>query len=72
MSHEHKYHIYGRIIATVNWSIEYDNQSIIVLCLLKPKMSYADIKTIIECEGGYVDDEGIIHKGSATTKIAEI
>lgn len=44
------------------WSKEFDGKSIMALCILKPKMSFNEIKAVIESEGGSVDSQGIIHK----------
>lgn len=52
-------------IATVYWSKEFDGKSIIALCMVKPKMSMNEIKQVIENEGGWVDEQLIVH---ATTK----
>jgi hypothetical protein len=46
----------------VKWCRDYDGQSILVLCQLKPKMTFAEIKNVIENEGGSVDSMGIIHR----------
>lgn len=55
--------------STLNWSIEWDNQPILILVMQKPKMSYKEILDVIMAEGGYVDSEGIIHKGIAENKV---
>ena len=34
------------------------------------KMPYAHVKMVIANEGGFIDDKGIIHKGTATSKVA--
>lgn len=44
------------------WSVEFDGKSILLLLAMKPKMSFNDIKLVIENEGGSVDAAGIIHK----------
>lgn len=46
----------------IMWSVEMDGRSIIPLIASRPKMTYAEIVNVIENEGGYVDDKGIIHK----------
>lgn len=58
-----------KIAITLNWSIEWDNRSILILMMRKPKMSYKEILDVITAEGGYVDSEGIIHKGTAENKM---
>ena len=52
------------IMAGVFWSIEYDGKSVFDLMEEKQKMPYAHIKMVIANEGGYIDDEGIIHRGT--------
>lgn len=44
------------------WCVEFDGKNILALVLTKPKMSYAEIKNVIENEGGSVDTSGIIHR----------
>lgn len=44
------------------WSIEFDGKSILALCILKPKMTYAEIKNVILNEGGSIDAAGIVHR----------
>lgn len=51
-------------IVGIFWSIEYDGKSVFDLMEEKQKMPYAHIKMVIANEGGYIDDEGIIHKGT--------
>lgn len=46
----------------VKWCREMDGKSILALCALKPKMTFAEIKNVIENEGGSVDSMGIIHR----------
>lgn len=46
----------------LDWSWEFDGKSILALCIVKPKMTYAEIKRVIEMEGGSIDEQGIIHK----------
>lgn len=54
---------------THNWSIEFDGKNVMALVMLKPKMTYAEILIVIQSEGGYVDSNGIVHKGTATDKL---
>lgn len=58
-----------KMASTLNWSIEWDNQPVLVLVMQRPKMSYKEILDVITAEGGYVDSEGIIHKGTAEDKV---
>lgn len=44
------------------WCVEFDGKNILALVFAKPKMTYAEIKQIIEAEGGSVDKAGIIHR----------
>lgn len=44
------------------WCREYDGKSILELVQKKPKMTFAEIKNVIENEGGSVDGSGIIHR----------
>lgn len=54
---------------TRNWSVEWDNKPVLLLVMQKPKMSYKEILDVISAEGGYVDEKGIIHKGTAENKV---
>lgn len=64
---EHKSRPLNRIpLAGVFWSIDYDGKSVYDLMEDKPKMPYADIKAVIRNEGGSIDADGIIHKGTCT------
>lgn len=56
---------------TINWSVEYDGQSVLQLLKDKPKMSYKEVMNVITNEGGYVDAKSIIHKGTAENKIVK-
>ena len=57
-------------VKSVIWSIEFDNKSVFDLMEHWDKMPYAHVKMIIANEGGFIDDKGIIHKGTATSKVA--
>ena len=59
-------------VAGIIWSIEFDGKSVFDLMEQWDKMPYAHVKMVITNEGGFIDDKGIIHKGSATTKVGEI
>lgn len=52
------------VMTGVFWSIEYDGKSVFDLIEEKQKMPFAHIKMVIANEGGYIDDEGIIHRGT--------
>ena len=58
-----------KISTTTNWSVEWDNKPVLLLVMQKPKMTYGEIIDVIKAEGGYVDSEGIIHKGTAENKV---
>ena len=58
-----------RIDVTYNWSVDYDGKSILMLLATKPKMTYGEILIVIKAEGGYVDEKGIVHKGTARNKV---
>ena len=49
----------------VIWAVDYDGLSMLQLLFEKPKMSAAEIEQVIVSEGGYVDKDMIIHKGTA-------
>lgn len=59
----------AKVSCTNNWSIEWDNKPVLLLVMQKPKMSYGEIIDVIKAEGGYVDSEGIVHKGTAENKV---
>ena len=50
-------------------SVEGDNKPVLLLVMQKPKMTYGEIIDVIKAEGGYVDSEGIVHKGTAENKV---
>lgn len=58
-----------RKTSTSNWSVEFDGKHIMALVIVKEKMTLGEIKMVINNEGGYVDEDGIIHKGTADNKI---
>ena len=58
-----------KISTTTNWSVEWDNKPVLLLVMQKPKMTYGGIIDVIKAEGGYVDSDGIIHKGTAENKV---
>ena len=59
-------------IAGIVWSVDYDGKSVFDLMEQWDKMPYAHVKMVIANEGGFIDNKGIIHKGTATTKVGEI
>ena len=58
-----------RIIATNNWSVQYDGQSVVAVMCLKDKMTFETLNRVVTNEGGYIDANGIIHKGTAEDKL---
>ena len=48
----------------VVWSKELDGKSVIILLTVYPKMTYEEIKTVLEAEGATIDKGGIIHAKS--------
>lgn len=58
-----------KMASTLNWSVEWDNKPVLLLVMQKPKMTYGEIIDVIKAEGGYVDSEGIVHKGTAENKV---
>lgn len=52
----------GRYIGTTIWSEMFDGKSVIDLMSQWEKMPYTHVKMVIENEGGYIDDDGIIHR----------
>lgn len=59
-------------IVTNNWSVEYDGRSILEFMMVKSNCSYEHAKMVIVNEGGFIDDKGIIHAGTAVNKVAVI
>lgn len=57
------------MIYTQNWSVEFDNHSILEIVMKHSKMSYGEILEVIKNEGGYVDSNGVVHKGTAENKV---
>lgn len=43
------------------WSKEFDGKSALAIMALKPKMTFAEIKNVIENEGGSIDSQMIVH-----------
>ena len=60
-----------KLISTTNWSVEFDGKRLLALLIIKEKMTYEEVVRVITNEGGYVDSEGIIHKGTAENKVRE-
>ena len=66
---ENRRPVVPKVSCTNNWSVEYDEKPILLLVMQKPKMSYAEVLDVIKAEGGYVDEQGIVHKGTAENKV---
>lgn len=59
-------------VRPVVWSVDYDGKSVFDLMEQWDKMPYSHIKMVIANEGGFIDDKGIIHKGTATVEVGTI
>ena len=59
-------------VAGIVWSIEFDGKSVFDLMEQWQKMPFAHVKMVIANEGGFIDDKGIIHKGTATKQVGVI
>ena len=59
-------------VAGIVWSVDYDGKSVFDLMEQWNKMPYAHVKMVITNEGGFIDDKGIIHKGTATVRVGTI
>ena len=59
-------------IAGIVWSVDYDGKSVFDLMEQWDKMPYAHVKMVIANEGGFIDNKGIIHKGTATVVVGTI
>ena len=57
---------------TSNWSTRYDGHHVLELVMAHAKMSYKEMLNVIQNEGGYVDSDGIIHRGIAVDKVYEL
>ena len=62
----------ARILVTNNWSVKYDMQSVAAVMLSKPNMTFETLNRVVTNEGGYIDNNGIIHKGTACNKVVEL
>lgn len=51
-----------RIMPGIIWAEMFDGKSVFDLMEQWPKMPYAHVKMVIANEGGYIDDEGIVHR----------
>lgn len=52
-------------VAPVIWSIDFDGKSVFDIMETWQKMPFDHIKKVIANEGGYIDEKGIVHRGSA-------
>ena len=57
-------------VRPVVWSVDYDGKSVLDLMERWDKMPYAHVKMVIENEGGFIDDKGIVHRGIAVAQAA--
>lgn len=60
-----------REYCTESWAIEFDGKSILAV-LAVSRGTYAGMVKIIQAEGGYVDSEGIVHRGTAQYKTVRV
>mgnify|MGYP003287579004 CR=1 FL=1 len=51
-----------RIPLVTDWSVIYDGKSVYDFMEDRPKTPYADLVSMVKNEGGYIDEDGIIHK----------
>ena len=58
-----------RKACTNNWSVEFDGKNILALVAVKTEMTFGEIRNVIINEGGIIDNNGIIHKGTAVNKL---
>ena len=61
-----------KITMSVNWSVDWEGKSVLELLSEKPKMSYTDVMMVIRNEGGYINENAVICKGTAKNKIVTI
>lgn len=61
-----------RKASTNNWSVEFDGKNIFALVAVKTNMTYAEIRNVIMNEGGTIDSNGTIHKGTARNIVYEV
>lgn len=54
-----------RKASTNNWSVEFDGKNILALVAVRTDMTFGEIRNVIINEGGIIDNNGIIHKGTA-------
>ena len=59
-------------VAGIVWSVDFDGKSVFDLMEQWEKMPFSHVKMVITNEGGFIDDKGIIHKGSATVRVGTI
>lgn len=60
------------VITTNNWSVQYDGRSILNLLQEKPNCTFEHAMLVIRNEGGYVDSNAIVHKGTAENKVSAL
>lgn len=59
-------------VAGIVWSVDFDGKSVFDIMEQWDKMPYAHIKMVITNEGGFIDNKGIIHRGTATKQVGVI
>lgn len=56
----------------MNYSIDFDGKSVIQVMAASPeRLTYATIQFWVKLEGGYIDDNCVIHRGNAVNRAAE-
>lgn len=60
-----------RTSSTNKWCVKYDKWPIFIVMKEHPKMSYNDIKNVIENEGGTVDEQGFISANGIKNEIVK-
>lgn len=58
-----------RMMSTNNIAVQFDGVHIVVLLAQRPKSTMRELTQLIEGEGGFVDEQGIIRRGTAENKI---
>lgn len=61
-----------KTIITYNWSTDFEGKSVMEILANKPKMTYKEILNVIKNEGGYINEDAIVCKGTARDKVVEL
>lgn len=60
------------IIYSNPWSLQFEGKSVLEVLSIKKKCNFEHLNLIINSEGGYIDDKGIIRRGKAKSVRCEI